>query len=157
MARAGRNGETLMEGWWVWRPTTLEKDRRALPLIVTSYSPRAYNPKKLSCSTVMYSAVPCGAVSSDEELEAWGGGGHLCRSRYTVLYTMECAADRSHALEADREMWMAPKPCWQSKVRNWPFNHLCNLKAQVDKKIHIVWEYSLKVHVRMMAYRGRQK
>lgn len=31
MARAGRNGEILKEGWWDCGPTDLEKDMRVLP------------------------------------------------------------------------------------------------------------------------------
>lgn len=101
--------------------------------------------------------VPCGVASSDEELEAWDGGGHLCRN--SVSHTMECEIHRSHALEAGRGVWTAPNTMLreQSEKLSKMCNHLCKVKTQVDKKIHTVHEYSLKAHIRMLAYRGGKK
>lgn len=74
----------------------------------------------------VYKDVHCGSVSGDEELEAWGNGMHVRENRYTVLHTKESAADRSHSLEADRGIWMAPNTTRreQSKKQNKIYNHL---------------------------------
>lgn len=51
---------------------------------------------------------------------------HVRENRYTVLHTKESAADRSHSLEADRGIWMAPNTTLreQSKKQNKIYNHL---------------------------------
>lgn len=72
---------------------------------------------------------------------------------------MECEIHRSHALEAGRGVWTAPNTMLreQSEKLSKMCNHLCKVKTQVDKKIHTVQEYSLKAHIRMLAYRGGKK
>jgi len=109
--------------------------------LTANNSPHGYIPKKFSHREMCewYKDVHCGAVSAHEELEAQGD--RVCSSVKTDTgsYTTESAVDRSHSLEADRGIGMAPNAMLREQRKRTRRTIMVNKRYNIAQKYNLVY------------------